>query len=60
MPDMYLERRTLLNVPGPDDRIRTCGPMPPKHVLHQTEPHPDVGGPSGTRTQDSPVMSREV
>ena len=27
---------------GPGDRIRTCGPVVPNHVLYQTEPHPDI------------------
>ena len=29
---------------GRGDRIRTCGPMLPKHVRYQTAPHPGKGG----------------
>ena len=47
--NFYIRKTTVLKIKtvvfGPDDRIRTCGPMLPKHVLYQTEPHPEMTPP---------------
>ncbi len=32
----------VLQLNGPDDRIRTCGILLPKQALYQTEPRPDI------------------
>ena len=32
----------ILQLNGPDDRIRTCGILLPKQALYQTEPHPGI------------------
>ena len=36
---------------GRGDRIRTCGPMLPKHVRYQTAPHPGNGGCASQATE---------